>query len=77
MLITTDASSLYRQLPLLPAQRLLPIGGGRFCVESLPIDLKFTPAGAGRARRITVDNRLLLAQDDRVLTRRKEARSSR
>lgn len=74
LLITTDAASLYRQEPLLPAQRLLPIGGGRFCVESLPIDLQFTPAASAPARRIVVDDKLVGARRRCVLTRRREAR---
>ena len=62
--VTTDRTSLYLQGPrearevMTPVQRLLPAGAGLFCVESLPIQLRFAP-GRGVARRMTVENRLL------------------
>ena len=76
-LITTDAASLYLQEGLMPAQRLLPIGAGSFCVESLPIGLQFA-SRRGEVSRVAVDNRLMNGHTaDRSFTRCREKTSSR
>ena len=77
-IVTTDGAALYLQEPLTPAQRLLPVGSGEFAVESLPIQLRFGSDKSGKAREMTVENRLINAKvPDTVFTRVKEKRSSR
>lgn len=58
-LVTTDLRALYVHLPAMRAQRLLPVEGGRFCVESMPIDIRFTYGRTGQARRFTYASRLV------------------
>jgi hypothetical protein len=57
--VTTDLRALYVHLPAMRAQRLLPIDGGRFCVESMPIDIRFTYGRTGQARWFTYASRLV------------------
>ena len=61
-MVTTDGAALYLHETLQPAQRLLPAGAGRFWVESLPIELRFTHEQRGRFGRFAVDNRLMNAR---------------
>jgi hypothetical protein len=57
--ITTDAKGLYIQLPASRALPLVRVAGGRFCVESLPIDIRFTYDVSRRTRRFTYESRMV------------------
>jgi len=57
--VTTDAESLYVQLPRTETLRLVRISDGHFCPESLPIDLRFRYDSNGRARRFEYDSRMV------------------
>ncbi|MEP7308321.1 MAG: hypothetical protein ABJA98_22695 [Acidobacteriota bacterium] len=58
-LVTTDARGLYLHLPATRAQRLLPVADGHFCVESLPIDIRFSYDRKGHARRFAYESRMV------------------
>jgi len=57
--ISTDAKGLYIQLPATRAQALVRVSAGHFCVESLPIDIRFTYDASGRTRRFTYESRMV------------------
>jgi hypothetical protein len=57
--VATDGRALYVHLPARLAQRLLPVAGGTFCVESLPIDIRFAYGRSGQARRFTYASRMV------------------
>jgi hypothetical protein len=57
--ITTDAKGLYIQLPATRALPLVRVAGGHFCVESLPIDIRFTYDASGHTRRFTYESRMV------------------
>lgn len=57
--ITTDARTLYMHLPSTAAQPLVRVDEGHFCVQSLPIDIRFAYGTHGDARRFTYQSRML------------------
>jgi hypothetical protein len=57
--ITTDGQSLFLQVPATHMLRLLRVGHGQYCVESLPIDIRFDYDRAGRARRFHYESRMV------------------
>ena len=58
-LVTTDARALYLQLPASRAERLLCVGPGRYCIKSLPIDVRFRYDANGAARRFVYESRMV------------------
>jgi hypothetical protein len=57
--VTTDGTTLYLALPASYAHPLLRVAPGRFCLRSLPIDVRFTYDGTGRARRFAYESRMV------------------
>ncbi len=57
-LVTTDARRLYVHLPATRALPLVCVRPGEFVAESLPIDVRFTYARRGEARRFRYDSRM-------------------
>lgn len=57
--ITTDARALYVQLPATSLLPLIHVDAGHFCLQSLPIDMRFTYDTKGRARRFEYESRMV------------------
>ena len=47
------------QLPSTRVQRLVQVKEGHFCLESLPIDVRFTYDRKGQARRFEYESRMI------------------
>jgi hypothetical protein len=58
-IVTTDARALYLQQPASSAEPLVRVGPGRYCVRSLPIELRFSYDASGAARRFLYDSRMV------------------
>ena len=56
--ITTDARALYMHMPSTSVQRLVRVSEGHFCVQSLPIDVRFTYDRKGEVRRFEYASRM-------------------
>ena len=56
--ITTDAHALYMHMPSTSVQRLVRVSDGHFCVQSLPIDVRFSYDRKRQARRFEYESRM-------------------
>lgn len=57
--VTTDAKALYLQQPACRAHPLIRVGPGRFCLKSLPIDVRFSYGRNGQASRFDYGSRMV------------------
>jgi len=57
--ILTDARDLYLQLPRTNLLKMLHVGGDRFCLEGLAIDVRFAYGRNGAATRFTYQSRMV------------------